>query len=422
MVYKNRENSFEDDWKDASEYIDKAIEKLENLKHNGFGVRSKKDIPFAPTIPIIAAILKKIDSRNDKSECYKKMKQWYWSAVFSNAYSSAVESQLTLDFKQIIKWFDNDNEVPETVITARRGLGLLDLKNIRTKSNSMYKGVMSILAIEGSKDFDTGQSLEHTRENDKDHLLTRAGSYEYGLQKYVDSVVNMAWLSNTTNRGIKSAKTPSKYIEKFIKEKYNGNEKEFTEILKTHLINKKTYRSMLNNDFGEFIGKREETILHNIASFIGLPKELSIRLEDNKNEVIDTLEENLRNLINNQLQEVSEKDYWKHSIPGDIKQEVKKKVEERLKRFPNESIEDYDEGYELIIFCNIMDYMKIILKNWDYFKDIFKSKQELEKHFKHFNDFRNAIKHGREMNNIERKQGEASMEWLEYTLKGTTNG
>jgi len=281
---------------------------------------------------------------------------------------------------------------------------------------------MSILAIEGSKDFDTGQSLEHSRENDKDHLFPRAGSYEYGLQKYVDSVVNMAWLSNTTNRGIKSAKTPSKYIEKFIKEKYNGNEKEFTEILKTHLINKKTYRSMLNNDFGEFIGKREETILHNIASFIGLPKELSIRLEDNKNEVIDTLEENLRNLINNQLQEVSEKDYWKHSIPGDIKQEVKKKVEERLKRFPNESIEDYDEGYELIIFCNIMDYMKIILKNWDYFKDIFKSKQELEKHFKHFNDFRNAIKHGREMNNIERKQGEASMEWLEYTLKGTTNG
>ena len=50
-------------------------------------------------------------------------------------------------------------------------------------------------------------------------------------------------------------------------------------------------------------------------------------------------------------------------------------------------------------------------------EETFKSKQELEKHLKHFNDFGNAIKHGREMNNIERKQGEASMEWLESVVK-----
>ncbi len=61
---------------------------------------------------------------------------------------------------------------------------------------------------------------------------------------------------------------------------------------------------------------------------------------------------------------------------------------------------------------DIMDYCKIILTNWDCFEERFGSKGEVEKHFLNVKEARNALKHGRGLNSVERKQGEASVEWL----------
>ncbi len=417
LVYSKRNTKFEQDWEEMSSFTNEAIIKLENLKEDGFGVKNCKELPFAPTIPILAALLKSINLRKDQANCFKKLRMWYWSSVFSNAYSSAVDTQLTQDFKQMLAWFEKDEQIPDTIITARNRLQQIDLHNVKSKGSAIYKGVLSILAIEGARDFDTGQTLENARGNDKDHIFPRAGEYEYGLQKYIDSVLNMTWMSDKTNRGIKKFKKPSVYTKEFIKVKHRGDTKEFKSILKTHLINDPTAHCMEEDNFGSFLKERERIIIRKIANLIGAPPEIADKLEENSNQVIDELEERLREVINEKLQSISEKDYWKEQIPGDIQEEVKKKVAERLKRFPQEANEKYDEGYELIVFCNIMDYVKIILKNWNSFADIFVSKAETEKHFANFNTYRNAIKHNRPMNNIERKQGEASMEWLVEVLK-----
>ena len=84
--------------------------------------RDQNEIPFDPMIPILAALLKEINSRDNKAECFSKVRTWYWSAVFTNSYSSAVDSQLTADFKEMREWFDSDTKVPRTVNQMRSEL------------------------------------------------------------------------------------------------------------------------------------------------------------------------------------------------------------------------------------------------------------------------------------------------------------
>jgi hypothetical protein len=77
-------------------------------------------------------------------------------------------------------------------------------------------------------------------------------------------------MSNLTNRNIKVNETPSVYITKFIDEKYNDNEKEFKEVLKTHLINEQAYECMLKDDFDGFIIEREKVVFSRIKELIGI--------------------------------------------------------------------------------------------------------------------------------------------------------
>jgi len=64
-----------------------------------------------------------------------------------------------------------------------------------------------------------------------------------------------------------------------------------------------------------------------------------------------------------------------------------------------------------------MDYEKIILSNWDLFGKYFGNKMEVEQHFRAFKNYRNPLKHTRDLNEIDKRNGEAAVLWLENILK-----
>lgn len=146
---------------------------------------------------------------------------------------------------------------------------LLNLRDVRTKGSALFKGVLSMLALEGAQDFDTKQVLENAPNNDRDHIFPIA---KFGSEKDLASVLNMTWMSGETNRHIKGYKKPSVYIQKFIEDKYAGNESEFLEMLKTHMINSTAYNFMKKDDFEGFILERQRFILAKIYSLLGLEK------------------------------------------------------------------------------------------------------------------------------------------------------
>jgi len=261
-IYKNiyakkLEYHFEDHWFEFSSYVNKALEKLENLR-DGFGVKSEREVPFEPMIPVLAALLKVIDNEENRADCYKKLDKWYWSAVFTNAYSQAADTQMTTDFKDVREWFKDDSKVPKTVSNMITDIHKLNLLPIQSKWNSKYRGVMSLIALEGAKDFDTDQALENARENDKDHIFPKSG---FGLHDNIDSVLNMTWMSDSTNRYIKTFKKPSVYFTEFVSKKYSGEKGTFIEILRTHLINDAAINFLLNDKFEEFLYEREKAII-----------------------------------------------------------------------------------------------------------------------------------------------------------------
>jgi len=289
-IYEGKDRSFEEDFKEFSEYLNKAITRLENLRY-GYGVKGEKEMPFVPMLPILAALIRKVESVENKQDCYKKIDKWYWAAVFSNTYSSSVDSQLTSDYKDIIRWFEDDNKIPETVRTLRRKIDVnVDLRGVQQVSNAMYKGVLCLIALEGAKDFDTNQQLENADHNQKDHLFPKSKLYGFGHLRDINSVINMTWMSKATNTRIKKWKKPSSYIPEFIKEKYKGDEKAFLDMLETHLIDKNAYASMLKDADGyeEFFTFRNKNIMNKIKKKIGWT-EADVVLEKDNTPITDLL-------------------------------------------------------------------------------------------------------------------------------------
>jgi len=134
-----------------------------------------------------------------------------------------------------------------------------------------------------------------------------------------------------------------------------------------------------------------------------------------KNRAIDRTEDDVRNFIDLIMASKFGSDYWKKLIPGDIQDNIKKRLKSNLRKNPNidsTSLTNRDR----LNCCDIMDYYKIIIKNWNLFEQKFKSRGELEKKFLSFKEFRNITKHNREMPSFLKKEGEAAMEWFSLIL------
>lgn len=268
-IYQNNtQNNFETHWQEFSKYQDLALRKLENMREGGFGVDNEKELPYEPMIPVLTALLKLIDNQGKQKECYEKLDKWYWSSVFTNAYSAAADTQMTTDFKEMREWFRDDTKVPKTIIRMKEELENLHLREVETRSNSKYKGIMSLIGLEGAKDFVTCQTLENARTNNQDHVFPKADPHGFGAAKHVNSVLNMTWLSSKTNK-TKLNKKPSVYTQDIISSTYSGNEQEFIDVLATHLISKEAYHCLQNDNFEGFLLRREETIVSKIAEHLG---------------------------------------------------------------------------------------------------------------------------------------------------------
>jgi len=263
------EDNFKQIWFSICDTFKETIKQLENLR-DGFGVRSYKEVPFMSMLPVLTALNHEIkENQQKKASCNQKMNQFYWSAVFTNAYSASVESQLTLDYREMLTWF-NDGKVPSTIKNAQEQIDRIDLRNVSQKSSARYRGVLSLVALHGAKDFESGKMLEAARSNDQHHIFPKD---IYKEHKHVDSVLNISWLSSSTNRRIGKIK-PSNYYYDFATKKYTSEE-EFIQILSTHYITDKQLAALKNDEFEQFHTERNKAILDIIKQKIGLASDQS---------------------------------------------------------------------------------------------------------------------------------------------------
>lgn len=397
-------------WQDVIRTIGQAVDYL----HSNLGVVNSLFLPYRSMISLVAYLFFKAQENKQRSLNdfqSKHLDLWFWKVAFSERYTASSLTLMTEDRKL----FDKIADQREVKINFPFYLDIERLIKIRMHRKSAIKnGVLCLLATKQPRHFKNNNSLplddkyySDFNKLEQHHIFPRSVIEKKYSQSMTHSLPNFCFLPAELNKEISNLK-PSKYFERF--QKSNAD---FEDVLKTHLI--KYDDSIKRDDYYSFLGSRAKLLLDEIEKLTGSKATPIITSDVSK--VLEKTETKLRDLIDRKLFE-KDPDYWKgenHIIPNDIIGNVRKRINEYLSKNPSKNLADFSSR-EIMDFCDLMDYPKIILTNWNNFYSEFRSKTDATNRFVNLKEYRNAVIHNRELMPYMKKEGEAALEWLGLIL------
>ncbi|MDZ7718980.1 MAG: DUF262 domain-containing protein [Balneolaceae bacterium] len=405
-------DEFVSKWDSAVKYIESAIKNLKNPRD--FGAILSSYLPYPSILPAFAAIKAYIssDEVSNKLDALKKLRKWYWASIFLNRYSSSVESTSAKDFQDLRDWFQNDNDEPEYVSEFIRDYKNIDLLSEVKKGSAIYKAIFNVLIINGAKDWQTFELPEY--DSLDDHHIIPSSLFRDEVGGKINSILNRTPLSPNTNRNLINNRMPNEYLKEMIQK--NG-EKEFYDVLESHLISKKAAKILLRdpftaNDFDQYIEERRKSIMDAIENVcIREMTKITPALKDLDNK-IEQIELGLRNLISSVYRRNGKK--LKEFLPGHLINKIDIRVNKELKSNPHLKEDDFEQIEDQIQFLDFSDYFDITAtkSNWSSFESIFGNKQELQNRIRKLSDLRNRIRHSRDINETDKLDGQASITWF----------
>lgn len=245
-------------WKRTVECIRLAVDFIKN-----FGVQQMAIIPYPSLLAIIQHYFfvadKDVIVQDDKS----LISDWFWTATFSQRYSSSTLSRMNEDAVWI-RDLIGGNKTPRVFAVK---LTLSDLRKARMNQRSVIKnGVLCIMAMNAPVDFDNGDvvTLDKTnasRANSKEnhHFFPYSLYGEFALTKNdINSVLNFAFISKRLNGEILNKK-PSVYLAK-----YEAANPQIGDNLKLHYIASDAFAAAKRDDFETFVSIRGTSLLNKI--------------------------------------------------------------------------------------------------------------------------------------------------------------
>ena len=249
MVGEMEAKNFETLWNEAVRAIVQAHQRITSV--SGYGAFDQRWIPYTTLIVPLAALLHKIETTSVGAEAYRKLDCWYWGSVLSQRYDNAVETKSYKDFREIGSWLENQGSAPEWL--QRISTQTLNIKPEKSRS-TLYRGLMGLIARQGSKDFLTGQPADLNKCQD-DHIFPKS---VYGQTDSVDSLLNRTLISKTTNAEKKN-KLPSEFLKECL-EQHGKNEAKLLETLRSHFISEAAYQSLKKENVESFVNQRHEAL------------------------------------------------------------------------------------------------------------------------------------------------------------------
>lgn len=255
--------------------VDKSAETIKKwTNHRDFGAIQQRFIPYPTMLPILTAlnIEKEEGNYKDKSGIDKKTRRWYWSSIFTQNYSSSVESQITSDYIEMKKWFADDSQIPQVVNQMDIDIKNLDLEGETSSGSAIYKAIFDILILKGARDFNSSDLPEYLTLQDH-HIVPQIWGRKMKLYKRIDTILNRTPLSDKTNRDVIGKKLPNEYLQEMFKK--TENKEDVFKVLESHFVSKKAVDILMRKDFSvddydEFIEERKKVILEEIRSLLDL--------------------------------------------------------------------------------------------------------------------------------------------------------
>lgn len=205
---------FEQDWRRASAAMERALELITLVGPDGFGVFDPKWLPGFGLLPVLAALRAEIDERKLGEGPRSDLRRWYWSNVFLERYSSAVESKSRKDYSEMITHWTGDQAEPSVFKEAqvRIGSASYSVRDSASQASAIYRGVFCLLGIRGARDWRRGENIQLQDLQDH-HIFPQAYLKAHGITKgdTINTLVNRTLISEETNNKIK-ASPPAKYL------------------------------------------------------------------------------------------------------------------------------------------------------------------------------------------------------------------
>jgi hypothetical protein len=247
--------NFLGDWEKACNSLEEAYKRVTDTK-NGYGVLDfKKWMPFTTMLVPLAAVIdfiktKKLETKGN----YDKIDCWYWAAIFSNRYDQAIDTASANDFTALKNWIADDSKIPDFI--QKFDPSIVDLDTDK-QSSAIYRGVISMIVLNGALDFKTGQPPQFSKEKIQDDHIFPKSVYKD------DRIVNRTLISTNAE---KSDRKPSEYFKKMLDE--HGSEK-LKIILKSHIIPEDALDYLLNDDLQNFVERRRQAIISYLHKRLG---------------------------------------------------------------------------------------------------------------------------------------------------------
>ena len=397
-------------WDTAVSALERAIKMLRHPQE--FGVTSSKYLPYVSILPAFSALQEHVRTlpADKRLNAQRKVRFWYWAAIFTNRYSGSVESTAARDYQNVKAWIESDANEPPLIQEFKSRFKNLELRRETKYGSSTYNGIFNLLVLNGARDWITGNIPEN--ELLDDHHIVPASWGDANLQdRSAHSILNRTPLLDETNRHVIRDKLPNEYLPELIAQ--NG-ESRVRAILESHLISPAAFDILMRpnfsaSDFEEFINERQRTYVEAIESLLIKERlDLSPDLRD-LDERVETVELALRAKIETALSAQED------AFPQHVMEKVRQRLNRAQRKNPGFDKDYYATIGGMLEFCDMQELKDIILAktNWQTFSETFTSKEDLSKRVDQLAEMRNGIRHSRTIDEISRKDGEAALLWFE---------
>jgi hypothetical protein len=209
--------NFEADWVRAAAAMERALELVTHVGPDGFGVFNRKWLPGFGLLPVLAALRAHIEDHRLGDAPRADLRRWYWSSVFLERYSSAVETKSRRDYSELTRFWSATGARPSifTEADARIGASGYGIRESASYASAVYSGVFCLLAINGARDWAAAETIELQKLEDH-HIfpqgyLTKRGFDANRDKTAINSIVNRTLISDATNKLI-SDTAPAAYL------------------------------------------------------------------------------------------------------------------------------------------------------------------------------------------------------------------
>lgn len=223
------------------------------------GKRNLDLVPYTSMLIPLAVLLHDSDKKGNTKVLFDKVDFWYWTSVFMQRYTHAVDSKSFSDVRSIQDWFEKDESPPNLSCNCEYIRGEM-LKAAR--SSALGKGFYELLILNGCKDLLTGQDVKIT-ECHIDHLFPSSKFPK------ANNIFNLTILDKNTNQR-KKDKLPSEFIAECL-ESHGDNQKKFIKTLESHFISEKALEAIKGNSFDEFIQARADLFISTLKERTVVP-------------------------------------------------------------------------------------------------------------------------------------------------------